>query len=190
MLSTTTEVSPIFTWTVIIVGICLLKLLIAILKEEPGYYPKYQPYRKSNHNPKGHTNTRTAPVNFNIYSFSYVKTPLLTKREWTQYYTLKEIADSKNLIICPKVRLLDLVVPRPGIKNYRGLKTRVMSKHVDFVICSYDMEVQAIIELDDTTHLRADRIKRDEFVDSVLIGAGYRVIHTWNITSDILDFIN
>ena len=123
------------------------------------------------------------------YAFSYMKVPLLTRREWGQYQILKEICDQKNLIICPKVRLLDLVAPRPGFRNSRGLKARVMSKHVDFVICTPDMNVVAIIELDDTTHLRPDRRKRDNFVDGVLFGAGYRVIHTWGITSDILDFL-
>ena len=132
---------------------------------------------------------KTVPQNIDTnYAFSYMKVPLLTNRETKQYYVLKEITDSKNLLIFPKVRLMDLIAPKPGIRNIRGLKAKVMSKHVDFTICDQSLNVIAIIELDDSTHLRPDRKKRDQFVDSVLFGAGYRVIHTWAITSEILDF--
>ena len=183
ILAKTTEVSPIFILTAIIAFIFIFKVIKEILKSDSGIVPEYNL-------PKEENIPRVQIYQGSQFFGNYVKTPLLTKREWKQYYVLKEITDSKNLIICPKVRLLDLIVPRPGLRNAKGLRSRVMSKHVDFVICSQDMEVQAIIELDDTTHLRADRIKRDIFVDNALMGAGYRVIHTWQITSDILDCIS
>lgn len=121
------------------------------------------------------------------YAGLYTRVPLLTKREQKQYTYLKQIADNKNVLICPKVRLLDLVTPIHGVKNYKTLMSKVMSKHVDFVICTQDMNVLGIIELDDSTHLRQDRIERDEFVDTVLKSAGYKIKHTWEMTSDILD---
>lgn len=121
------------------------------------------------------------------YGGLYTRVPLLTKREQKQYAYLKQIADEKKVLICPKVRLLDLVTPIHGVKNYKALLSKVMSKHVDFVICTQEMYVLGIIELDDSTHLRQDRIERDEFVDTVLRSAGYKIKHTWEITSDILD---
>lgn len=121
------------------------------------------------------------------YAGLYTRVPLLTKREQKQYAYLKQIADAKGVLICPKVRLLDLVTPIHGIKNYKTLMSKVMSKHVDFVICTQEMYVLGIIELDDNTHLRQDRIERDEFVDTVLRSAGYKIKHTWEITSDILN---
>lgn len=121
------------------------------------------------------------------YAGLYTRVPLLTKREQQQYEHLKKIANEKQVLICPKVRLLDLVTPVHGAKNYKTLMRKVMSKHVDFVICTQDMYVLGIIELDDSTHLRQDRIERDEFVDTVLRSTGYKIIHTWEITSDILD---
>ena len=133
-------------------------------------------------------NQNTLGKNYGGYGNSYVKTPLLTKREQAEYRILKLAADAKGLQICPKVRLLDLVVPKYNARNSRGLMAKVMSKHVDFVICDQQMEVVCIIELDDQTHLRQDRIERDQFVDSVLVGAGYKVIHTWQINMGILDF--
>ena len=126
---------------------------------------------------KNHTN----------YEGLYMRVPLLTQREQKQYENLRKIANEKNVLICPKVRLLDLITPVHGVKNYKALLSKVMSKHVDFVICNQDMHVLGIIELDDNSHLRKDRIERDEFVDSVLRSAGYKIKHTWEITTDILD---
>ena len=178
-----TNVSPIFTVTAILAIYLIGRLIYKIFATE---------INNTHENPTIPKPNWTIPTyNTQInsqYASSYMKAPLLTRRELKHYHILKELADERNLLICPKVRLLDLVVPKPGIKNYGGLKTRVMSKHVDFVVCQQDMEVICIIELDDKTHQRPDRIQRDRFVDSVLIGAGYKIIHTWEMTSDILDF--
>lgn len=139
---------------------------------------------------KGRT---TAPKsNLKIYTSgsylnAYHAVPLLTNREQKEYQKLRQYAQEKNVLICPKVRLLDLVTPKPGSKNYKALLSKVMSKHVDFVICNQNMQVLGIIELDDTTHLRKDRIERDEFVDTVLKGAGYRIVHTWEICPEDLN---
>lgn len=134
---------------------------------------------------------RRATTSSASYASSYIRVPLLTQREQRQYAFLKQIADEKNVLICPKVRLLDLVSPVHGVRNYKALLSKVMSKHVDFVICDQEMYVLGIIELDDSTHFRQDRIQRDEFVDIVLKGAGYKIKHTFEITSDILDdFLN
>lgn len=117
----------------------------------------------------------------------YYRIPLLTNREQDEYRKLKKYADERNVQICPKVRLKDLVEPKPGLRIRQALLQKVMSKHVDFVICNQNMQVLGIIELDDTTHLQRDRVERDEFVDAVLANCGYRIIHTWNITPRDLD---
>lgn len=118
---------------------------------------------------------------------NYQRAKFLTQNEYRAYFALKEITDRRGLIICPKVRLLDIVEPKYGISNRKALLNRVMSKHVDFVVCTPDMQIYAIVELDDVTHQRPDRIQRDKFVDSVLNGVGYPIIHTYGITSDIFD---
>lgn len=138
---------------------------------------------------KRQTGSSKAPVlsDSKDYANAYQKVSLLTDREQKEYQKLKQYADMHHVLICPKVRLLDLISPKPGSRNYRTLLHKVMSKHVDFVICSQDMQVLGIIELDDTTHLRKDRKERDEFVDSVLQGCGYKILHVWEINSDTLD---
>ncbi len=123
------------------------------------------------------------------YARAYLPKYILTKNEWIQYKKLKEITDKKNLVICPKVRLLDIIEPRRGEKKYKTLFYKIQSKHVDFVICDQNLYIKAIIELDDATHDREDRKSRDEFVDLILGSVGYRVIHTRYITENILDNI-
>lgn len=170
---------------VVIVFLCFVgKMIYEIFKQNPNeYYP--DPNR-----PQGSFKPPKANVNYGSYGNSYVKVPLLTAREQAAYYELRKLTDQKGLLICPKVRLLDLVNPKQDARNQRALLQKVWSKHVDFVICNQNMSVACIIELDDTTHLRQDRIERDQFVDEVLKGAGYRIIHAWSITPDIFDFID
>lgn len=123
------------------------------------------------------------------YREAYQAKQLLTKREYQEYLKLKQYADARNWMICPKVRLFDLVEPKRGAENRQTLINKVQSKHVDFVVCSQEMEVVCIIELDDKTHLRQNRMTRDQFVDDILKGTGYRIIHSWSIEPDIFDFL-
>lgn len=119
------------------------------------------------------------------YSKSYQAKYLLTRNEWYEFKKLKKIADAKGLMICPKVRLLDIIEPRKG-DNYRSLMGKIQSKHVDFVICDQDLHIKAVLELDDGSHDRKDRQERDQFVDQILTSVGYKVIHVRSVTEQTL----
>lgn len=95
----------------------------------------------------------------------------------------------KELIICPKVRLLDLLEPRKDTQNYKTLFYKIQAKHVDFVICDQNLYVKAILELDDNSHNKKDREERDNFVDTILQDVGYKVIRTKYITEKTLQNI-
>ncbi len=123
------------------------------------------------------------------YSECYQSRYLLTKNEWYAYKQLKEIADKKGYIICPKVRLLDIIEPRHGTKKYMSSLGKIQSKHIDFLICDQNLYIKAVLELDDNSHNRIDRIERDNFVNDILKSVGYKVIHTRGITENILDGI-
>lgn len=124
------------------------------------------------------------------YSHSYQSKYLLTKNEWSEYKKLQKHAAEKRLIICPKVRLLDIIEPRKGEQEYKSLLNKVQSKHVDFLICDQDLHIKAVLELDDNSHDRKDRKERDAFVDQILTSVGYTVIHTRAITETTLDVLN
>lgn len=123
------------------------------------------------------------------YESSYQARQLFTRNEWQNYQKLRDVARVKNYEVCPKVRLLDIIEPRRGEKKYKTLFYKIQSKHVDFVICDQNMNIKAIIELDDNSHNRKDRQDRDQFVDLILKSVGYKVIHTRYINYDILDLV-
>ena len=120
------------------------------------------------------------------YSQAYQAKYLLTGNEWHEYKKLRQYAAKKGLIICPKVRLLDIVEPRKG-QNYRSLMGKIQSKHVDFLICDQDLRIKGVVELDDGSHDTQDRKERDEFVDLVLQSVGYTVVRTRGVTEETLD---
>jgi hypothetical protein len=81
-------------------------------------------------------------------------------------------AGSQRLRIFAKVRLCDLL-SLGKCESWQSHWNRIQSKHVDFVLCTYD-EIQPVlvIELDDSSHEREDRKQRDTFVDAALAAAG------------------
>ena len=132
----------------------------------------------------GKTESQDVVIDF---STAYQAKYLLTKNEWAQYKKLKVIADEKGYVICPKVRLLDIIEPQKGHEKYKTLMYKIQAKHVDFVICDKDMHIKVIIEFDDSSHDKKDRKERDEFVDLILQSVGYKVIHSRYIMNNILD---
>lgn len=121
------------------------------------------------------------------YKDAYQAKYLLTRNEWHEYKKLKQYAAAKNLQVCPKVRVLDLIEPRKGRKDYTTLINKVKSKHVDFVICDQDLRIKAILELDDNSHDTTSRKERDEFLNSILQSVGYTVLHTRAVTESTLE---
>lgn len=114
---------------------------------------------------------------------SYVKADILTPREKEFYPHLKAVADDLGLTVSMKPRLGDLVSGAHYKYSSEGAKElfKVQRKHVDFALFDPDtLETKLIIELDDTTHDRQDRVNRDVFVDHVLEGTGYKILHVYN----------
>jgi hypothetical protein len=76
-----------------------------------------------------------------------------------------------------KVNLGDLFFVQQPHRN-QAARNRIVSKHVDFVICdAMTMEPLLGIELDDSSHERKDRKERDDFVDKVFEAAGLPLLH-------------
>lgn len=120
------------------------------------------------------------------YTGKYKPRLLLTKNEWSAYMTMKKITDANDLVICPKVRLIDIVEPKSG-DHESALRAKVIQKHIDFVICKKNMQIVGVLELDDASHDTKKRMERDIFVDEILTDVGYTVIHTRYINENTLD---
>lgn len=114
----------------------------------------------------------------NIYP--YIKKELVTKNELQYYLQLIEIAEINNLTVLTKVRLADLIETKKGLSNrdwgiYFG---KIKAKHIDFILAEKsNLNPILLIEVDDRTHDRNDRQKRDTFVDTACTQAGYKIAH-------------
>lgn len=100
---------------------------------------------------------------------------LLTKGEAAFFAPLTQAVAGRYLIMC-KVRLADLVTCS-DVDWRSGFGGAISQKHVDFVLCeSRTTRVVAAIELDDRSHERSDRKRRDDFLNRVLLAAGIAII--------------
>ena len=111
----------------------------------------------------------------------YIKQPtgLFSNAEKKFYHMLQKSLDYKFKIFA-KVRVADLIAVAPHVSGPGVLRAfnRISRKHVDYVICDKgSLEVLAVVELDDSSHLRKDRIDRDKFVDKAFHSAGIPIIH-------------
>ena len=125
----------------------------------------------------------------NQYSPYYQRKLLFTKNEYYEFMKLVAFAKANRLEVLAKVRLLDLIEPRTEYKRSKTFLYKIQAKHVDFVVTDAKYNIVAIIELDDNSHNRPDRAQRDMFVDEVLLGVGYNVLHTRSITNEITQMI-
>jgi len=104
---------------------------------------------------------------------------LFTPAERSFLEVLEQALDSRYRVF-GKVRLGDLVKPDNG--SDPGKRTaamnRINQKHVDFVICTAsELSLICVLELNDQSHERGDRVARDRFVDQVLASAGIPVLN-------------
>lgn len=111
----------------------------------------------------------------------YQRKNLLTKNEYIFYKQLKEFANKNNLHILTKVRVADIVEPKPNANKSEWFSDfgKIKSKHVDFAIANKDnLYIICLIELDDNTHQKPDRIERDNFLNQIYQSVGIPIIHT------------
>ena len=96
---------------------------------------------------------------------------LLTEAEFRFYSWLRHVRLGVRYTISIKPRLADVIECPPELWLRDG--RRISQKHVDFLLYhTTTTESLIAIELDDRSHLRAERQKRDAFVDEALRTAG------------------
>ena len=135
-------------------------------KSEKNKYPIWQ---KEN-NPDGTYTYKIAgyskyeqPVKYNPYQRADILTPTEYKFWEKLYLKLSEY----NLIICPKVRMEDIIVVDKNHKNRDALRNKIKSRHIDFIICDCHLRVLAGLELDDKSHLTTKAQQADNFKNEV-----------------------
>jgi very-short-patch-repair endonuclease len=99
---------------------------------------------------------------------------LFTPAERSFLGVLEQIVGSQYRIF-GKIRLADIIQTPQGLSNSARASAfnRICARHVDFALCDpRTFEVIGVIELDDSSHGRQSRRKRDRFVDEALTAAG------------------
>lgn len=103
----------------------------------------------------------------------------LTRAE-VAFYAVLAHAVYPQLIVFPKIRVTDLIEITADRRTAEGSKAwnQVAQKHVDFVLCEpATLNTVAVLELDDRSHDRPDRQRRDALVDQAFTDADIRILH-------------
>ncbi|RDA62926.1 DUF2726 domain-containing protein [Hafnia paralvei] len=115
----------------------------------------------------------------------YVKKQFLTNNERMFYKELMKVIGSNNYIMA-QVRLVDIIKPNDKFKfrskEYLSLFRKISQWHCDFVILDKEsLDVIYVIELDDSSHRKENRIERDRFFNQALGTAGVKLLRVYNI---------
>ncbi|WP_444679656.1 DUF2726 domain-containing protein [Halomonas sp. E19] len=105
---------------------------------------------------------------------------LLTDAERRAYTQLRQLY-GESVLICPKVRVVDVITPNTAIhpqrsRTFTSLFRQLSQWHLDFVLVDpATFQILCALELDDSSHQRADRMKRDRILNSAFLSAGVRL---------------
>jgi|JI10StandDraft_1071094.scaffolds.fasta_scaffold72318_6 hypothetical protein len=105
--------------------------------------------------------------------YAYMKKKfLVTKNENDFYHILIRLIGDEYLVF-PQVHLASLLDHEIKGQNWKAALSHIQRKSVDFVLCDkVYLNPLLAIELDDSSHERADRMLRDEEVNAIFKEAG------------------
>jgi hypothetical protein len=99
-----------------------------------------------------------------------VRDDFLSPAEASFYHVLQSML-GERLTICPKVSLAELFFVAQG-EAHQTYQNKIDRKRIDFLLCQpQTLKPVLAIELDDSSHQRADRQERDAFVEQVFAAA-------------------
>ncbi|MES2491373.1 MAG: DUF2726 domain-containing protein [Pseudomonadota bacterium] len=98
---------------------------------------------------------------------------LMDKNEQIVFYRLTE-ALPDNLVLA-QVAMSQMITVRGG-KESQWARNKIYKKVADFVICRPDMSIEAVIELDGSSHDSKHRSKSDADKEAALNAAGLQLI--------------
>jgi Protein of unknown function (DUF2726) len=102
---------------------------------------------------------------------------ILTPSEAKVFRVLQDAVGSQYAIF-PQLSLWTLIdIPNKDCRDAAAFRNRISQKRVDFVLVDpATLKTQMVIELDDRSHKREDRMTRDAFVENVLNRAGIKLV--------------
>ncbi|TVQ29411.1 MAG: DUF2726 domain-containing protein [Wenzhouxiangella sp.] len=105
---------------------------------------------------------------------AYRLTELLSPAERSFFGVLTQAA-GEDWRVFAKVRIADVLTPQKGLSRSRWQSAfnAISAKHFDFVLCDpADCAVKLAVELDDKSHAKANRRKRDRLVEAACESGG------------------
>jgi len=111
-------------------------------------------------------------------SFTYSCQQYLFTRAEATFYRALQAAIAGQYLVFGKVRVADVLKPQTDNRgDWQRAFNKISAKHFDFVLCDSDsLKVLATVELDDSSHQRVDRVKRDDFLNQAVASAGLPLI--------------
>lgn len=121
---------------------------------------------------------------------AYERIPKLLSTAEQRFYQALSAVTQERAIIMSKVRIADLVKVKSNVKQKRFwfYFSKISQKHIDFVLLHPEtFATLCLIELDDASHWRPDRMKRDRFINQLMINTGiplirFRVRRSYDLT--------
>lgn len=112
-------------------------------------------------------------INESTNNYLMLTSPM-TKTELIFCKELKSITDKYNLLIIPQIQLQKIfkVYNKKDISSFNKIK----AKSIDFAIVDNNYNYKMFIELDDYTHNKSNRVKRDIFVNELFKKHNYKLI--------------
>ena len=107
-----------------------------------------------------------------------LKSGLFTSAE-RSFLGVLDQAVSEGYRVFAKVRVADLVEVQGGSSRSEWGRAfgKIQAKHFDFVVCrKSDLSVFCVLELDDASHSRKKRQRRDAFIDELCTSVGLRLV--------------
>lgn len=95
---------------------------------------------------------------------------LITLNELKFYKILLQVANELNLVVFAQVSLYNILETQDKLDyaTKERFFRKIASKSIDFVLADpHNCRIRLCIELDDSTHNRPDRIKRDKFINDL-----------------------
>lgn len=84
-----------------------------------------------------------------------------------------------ELIVMGKVRVADVITTAKGLDSSerQSAFNKISAKHFDYVVCDRStLEVISVVELNDKSHKRTKRAKRDAFLRDACASAGLQLL--------------
>lgn len=95
------------------------------------------------------------------------------------FFDVLDALVGEDIVICPKPAVREVLRVKANVRrNRQRYFNWISQKHVDFVLCDRQtMQILCAVELDDRSHERADRRRRDAFMDKAFAKAGLALFH-------------